>query len=805
MKFKTEKERLMHPQAKLIPQNLWIDVFVSHFDEIDAEFFSKPLDSLLNDWPSNWTSNEKQCALVILLIRYPDIERDKLLSFVECSPQINIETLFYFSVSLGLVHLLNDIKKLNKSLISRVVNDPDSTDFYTAVKNGHTNVLDWHLEQAPKGWFSHTIKVAFCRAIEYGQLDCLKWIVKQVPDELDSMFEQNNYYAFRLAAENGPILMQLVEQVPKKKLWGIVKIQNCYVLHYAARSGQLETLKWIAEQVPKEFCDISYMIFRDAAVNDHQPIANWLLSSSLSCFEFVESHDYEYGAKYIHPFIHNYLTELHHNEEAYYQEYPNGVFELSDKRQFQFCFYMVRNLIRRNDRSLDEEFRFLLNIPGVKALAHQAVTPREENELLRLALTSHNSQAAELLLNIDAVRSLAEQHDFYRSEQRGELNLRTLAQNRESSMTGLTTGEQMRLEGAIKHYEPMIKNAGVTILMNELRAMLLERYELNPATITINDKKIVLPALWTDFQALHLSKESYAEALNAYFKHSDHTAWRYLSKPNPWMSPDASYVNGNPNNPNERWSTFGEYQSLIVMLWLAAMDETIKPTQGHTLEGRLDNFIKELALLGRAHNWDRTRLKSDGKTTEEYDDEKFDKPSCFSGVKRRLFQSVVGHPLLSILTRDMVTQELRDFVRAHFDAVIKKDPKSKALFLPAYEYCVVNLDYEGAGTLKPLNLTEEQQNELITQLKNKYLKQFSEDLKNILYIKDQLSLKDSKEDPFNAYHALKLDGLTHYFEAMLLKQKASSEGKVSEMGLFSGVTEESCVKEITEKELLNLM
>lgn len=109
--------------------------------------------------------------------------------------------------------------------------------------------------------------------------------------------------------------------------------------------------------------------------------------------------------------------------------------------------------------------------------------------------------------------------------------------------------------------------------------------------------------------------------------------------------------------------------------WLVAVDAEVPPTDGYTLETRLDHFIDELAHIGRAHNWDNTRVKTDNEgtiildaddnpITEEYDNLEGDKPSCFFGVKRRLFQSVQGHPLLKMLTKDGIDEELRDLILA---------------------------------------------------------------------------------------------------------------------------------------------
>ena len=105
------------------------------------------------------------------------------------------------------------------------------------------------------------------------------------------------------------------------------------------------------------------------------------------------------------------------------------------------------------------------------------------------------------------------------------------------------------------------------------------------------------------------------------------------------------------------------------------------------LRAVLRNLLQELALIGRAHNWDKTRpVEDDGNPileaagnprTEEYDDLEGDRPSCYSGVKRRLFQSVHGHPLLRIFTKEIIAKELYDFVRQHLQNAISKNNPSR--------------------------------------------------------------------------------------------------------------------------------
>jgi hypothetical protein len=55
-----------------------------------------------------------------------------------------------------------------------------------------------------------------------------------------------------------------------------------------------------------------------------------------------------------------------------------------------------------------------------------------------------------------------------------------------------------------------------------------------------------LPLNHLTFTALQLSRDLRELALQAYYQHPIHTAWRFFQAPNPWMHTHASYVLGHP-------------------------------------------------------------------------------------------------------------------------------------------------------------------------------------------------------------------------------------------------------------------
>ncbi len=253
--------------------------------------------------------------------------------------------------------------------------------------------------------------------------------------------------------------------------------------------------------------------------------------------------------------------------------------------------------------------------------------------------------------------------------------LEALADDDESATRALSPEEERRLGDAMAHYQPrIIELGGVEPCFQRVLQALAVCYEQNPVRDLAGE---ALPFTWDDFNELDLQGAVRVSALDAYYQHPVHTAYRYLSAPNPWMSPDALFVCQYSGDPGVRWADFDRYKSLIGMLFLAASDEGMAPTNDHTVATRVAHFFNELAMIGRAHNWDNAREKVDAAghvphdgdnspIMEFYDDGEGDKPSCDQGVRARLFQSVPGHALLGVLTQETIKQELAEYVRAHF-------------------------------------------------------------------------------------------------------------------------------------------
>ncbi|MBL7481470.1 hypothetical protein [Legionella bononiensis] len=466
---------------------------------------------------------------------------------------------------------------------------------------------------------------------------------------------------------------------------------------------------------------------------------------------------------------------------------PNEVFML-DEANTAFALRVAIGLTRHNWPASQHFLQFLLRIPSVAAQAH-AVVRDEENALLRAAIRHENQRAIQLLMEIPQVYELAQAHNFYADDISGNVDLRAIAQDRESSLRALTPLEKRRLSRLQKHYvqkifggEDKIDPIRVNQLLEELRDYLRKCYEAKPARITLNGKDLILPLSWDAFQRLDLTGEARASALRAYYTHTVHTALRWILKPNPWMAVNASFAENNPR-AGLGYSSFEGYSKEIVLLWAAATDATAAPTEGHTLHGRMFHFITELALINRAHNWDKKRpaKRLDGtEFMEQYDDLEGDKPSCFSGGLRRIFQSITAHPLMRALGTELLDAELRDFARAHFSSRITPQNLQQLRGIAEALVDLKELSDQQIETVRRLDISEQEFNTFIEKLSEKYKMEWKPC--HEAYLKERIAPRKGA-----SYHVTRLWSLVD-FAQLLESQKLSVTTTASTSGFFAATS-----------------
>jgi hypothetical protein len=190
-----------------------------------------------------------------------------------------------------------------------------------------------------------------------------------------------------------------------------VMARNYLAILYAAKNGHLTTIEYLETHLTdaeKKAAVMAhdYLAIQEAARNHYVDTVHHFLRHA-QALNYLEKHDHEYGAKFTYPYVDGVIKTL----KADKAREPNGIFNVDDERA-KHCFYLLRNLIRRGGareghvaEQLEEGVQFLLSIPAVRALCHQAVTvdedsPGEVNELLKLAINNRNTAAEAILMRL---------------------------------------------------------------------------------------------------------------------------------------------------------------------------------------------------------------------------------------------------------------------------------------------------------------------------------------------------------------------------------------------------------------------
>jgi hypothetical protein len=158
-------------------------------------------------------------------------------------------------------------------------------------------------------------------------------------------------------------------------------------------------------------------------------------------------------------------------------------FNIKDTEETTGYMYILRNLIRRNDNNVNEEIKFLLDIPSIRALAHKSINPDTPNELIRVAIAVGNEAAASILLTIDKVKEHAQDNNFYPSDRNKKLNLSELIEkSKESSLTVVNENKDENKDennySATFFKNPMEKNKSDNAPTQRMRVELIKELDL---------------------------------------------------------------------------------------------------------------------------------------------------------------------------------------------------------------------------------------------------------------------------------------------------------------------------------------
>src|SRR3990167_8284808 len=145
MRFEKEADRLEHPQAHLIPRQVWASYFpTNEITESEITLMTIPIDSIsarLGLAP-NLNQQEKERVWLAIVYSHPAAEPAKLIEFAN---QLGIETntFFILAIETGNIEILNLlISGRTPDKLQEMIAADGYCAFQRAATNGHLIVLD---------------------------------------------------------------------------------------------------------------------------------------------------------------------------------------------------------------------------------------------------------------------------------------------------------------------------------------------------------------------------------------------------------------------------------------------------------------------------------------------------------------------------------------------------------------------------------------------------------------------------------------------------------------------------------------
>ena len=178
-------------------------------------------------------------------------------------------------------------------------------------------------------------------------------------------------------------------------------------------------------------------------------------------------------------------------------------------------------------------------------------------------------------------------------------------------------------------------------------------------------------------------------------------------------------------------------------MYLAVTDEDIPEIDDFSTEVRLGFFFKELAWIGRAHNWNETRINAATHKEEYYDDLEADKPSCVRGIQRRLMQAsfLLGHPLFEMLNPSDIDVEVIKIVRAHFISRTTDANVDVVVLSAAWDNILAGVAGSSPSPLDVLNFSAAEQEQHISTITEMFKHRLDDTLK--YYLQQRLDIHPS--------------------------------------------------------------
>lgn len=323
------------------------------------------------------------------------------------------------------------------------------------------------------------------------------------------------------------------------------------------------------------------------------------------------------------------------------------------------------------------------------------------NSIMKYAIRNQHFDIMFLLLEIPAIASATEQANYYNINDA----LKPIVQDKESAMRELNSYERSIYDNVLARYGKNVDDLSTSNILTMMRERLREEFEAS----------CTLPFTYDD------SLEKIQYLTNKF-----HTAWRFLADTNPLVDKRSAYLTATHG------SSYHGLARTFCAYYLAAIDDTQPCINDFaSVRERELFFFNELAGMNRTHNWDTIHHAADGSSFEA-DDNGLDKPTCFSGMLRRIIVSVPGNAIsCAIPTEQSIKEVKRDFLLPLFEK------RKETLNEQTYNRVIIDLEpltHETYNELHALNLTDAEQCSLFQTL----LKKTFCTMKDIIALKKEM-------------------------------------------------------------------
>ncbi len=218
MKIDTVAQKKEHPLVSKIPMDLWQSEFNGILDEDNIPAANKDLEDIQRE---DLPRDDAQ-ALILLMLRYPDVPASQLLFTVH--------------------DILQKIEKI----------------FTISIKLNRLDAIEWLQESKPhelSRWIKENKKNVIGEAIAKGYLGIIKVFTKHAPNDLTEVMRTKNYHAIRAAALNGHlhVLQWFKTQVTPDELKAMLNNLNemgFTPLHLAVLDNNYEGYAALVEAFP---------------------------------------------------------------------------------------------------------------------------------------------------------------------------------------------------------------------------------------------------------------------------------------------------------------------------------------------------------------------------------------------------------------------------------------------------------------------------------------------------------------------------------------------------------------------------